>query len=334
MAEDDRVAGNGKQRGWYADPAGSGGLRWWDGDAWTQETRSAFGEPMPPGAVPPMASGPASSFAPAGYAPSAGALRLEDERKSGNFLKRVLPLGVLGYSVSVFVSAYTFNTAMKNFDNAMKASARGTTSSTALSGSQLTASLISQLASFVVMGVGVVFLVWFYRALVNAQAVGLPLRRSPGWGVAGFIIPIVNYWFPYQSGCDLFPLDHPGRRIVGRWWAFWLTAQLSTVAVLFASFASVGLAMVLAAGVVLLYIGAYFHAREMIDAAMAVHDELAVSGVPPWQVFDPNRLGRLSGTGGSYPSAPPTGEAPPKGDDGTRLDGPDGSGDSDPWRRP
>jgi hypothetical protein len=33
--------------GWYADPAGGGGLRWWDGQAWTMYVSSPAGIPVP-----------------------------------------------------------------------------------------------------------------------------------------------------------------------------------------------------------------------------------------------------------------------------------------------
>ena len=32
---------------WYADPAGSGGLRWWDGIAWSEHVRTQEAPPAP-----------------------------------------------------------------------------------------------------------------------------------------------------------------------------------------------------------------------------------------------------------------------------------------------
>ena len=45
--------------GWYPDPGGSGGLRWWDGNAWTEHLHGTVAAP-----------GPVSPGAPAGASPA------------------------------------------------------------------------------------------------------------------------------------------------------------------------------------------------------------------------------------------------------------------------
>src|SRR3977135_3679983 len=65
-----------------------------------------------------------------------------------------------------------------------------------------------------------------FRAAVVAKLLGLPARRSPALATCSFLIPIVNLWWPYQSTCDLLPPGHPGRHVVGRWWATWVTSSL------------------------------------------------------------------------------------------------------------
>lgn len=82
--------------------------------------------------------------------------------------------------------------------------------------------------------VGFMFCVlWFYRSAGNARALGFPARREPGLAVAGFFIPIVNFWWPYQSTLDLFRPDDPARRRVLPWWLLWIVGGVvSSVAIL------------------------------------------------------------------------------------------------------
>lgn len=66
------------------------------------------------------------------------------------------------------------------------------------------------------------------------------LRRSPGWHVGSWFIPVVNLWFPFQNILDLrraITSRSEARRIprpYRLWWAFWLAntfiEQLAMVA--------------------------------------------------------------------------------------------------------
>jgi hypothetical protein len=42
----------------------------------------------------------------------------------------------------------------------------------------------------------VMFVVWFYRARINAEGHGWPQRLSPGWAIVAWVVPVVNFWFP------------------------------------------------------------------------------------------------------------------------------------------
>jgi hypothetical protein len=63
------------QPGWYADPDGGGGQRWWDGERWSEHTIPPPPAPSPPGVIPPPPSGaPPAVAAPAGptFVPAPG----------------------------------------------------------------------------------------------------------------------------------------------------------------------------------------------------------------------------------------------------------------------
>jgi hypothetical protein len=63
------------QPGWYADPHGGGGQRWWDGARWSEHTIPPPPAPSPPGVIPPPPSGaPPAGTAPAGptFVPAPG----------------------------------------------------------------------------------------------------------------------------------------------------------------------------------------------------------------------------------------------------------------------
>jgi hypothetical protein len=55
-----------------------------------------------------------------------------------------------------------------------------------------------------------------------------PARRSPGWGVGFWFIPIVNFWMPYQAMRDCLPPGDPNRAVVLRYWLFWIGAGIGS----------------------------------------------------------------------------------------------------------
>jgi hypothetical protein len=121
--------------------------------------------------------------------------------------------------------------------------------------------------------VGIVFLIWFHRAATAAARLRRPARHTPGWSVVGWLIPVVNFLFPYQSANDLFRPGEAGRATVGPWWTAYLVAQLSLqpIAGVIGYRDDVpGAAVVAVAALAfVVWLWAFLQARAFVDAATA-----------------------------------------------------------------
>lgn len=72
------------------------------------------------------------------------------------------------------------------------------------------------------------FIVWLTRARTNAELID-PRSQSlaRGWAVGGWVVPIVNFWFPFRIVHDLWTVSRPaGLTSTGRpvhwWWTAWV----------------------------------------------------------------------------------------------------------------
>ena len=87
-----------------------------------------------------------------------------------------------------------------------------------------------------IIATAAVFLVWLWRARLNAEALrpdGHRLRR--GWTIGGWFCPIVNFWYPFRIVDDIWQASRPRvddpvvrppaagtDRMVRLWWGMWL----------------------------------------------------------------------------------------------------------------
>jgi hypothetical protein len=127
------------------------------------------------------------------------------------------------------------------------------------------------------MVVGVLFLLWFSRSAHNALALGLPARREPAAGVAGFIVPIINLWWPYQSTSDLLPPGDSRRRLVLPWFLLWVVGGFAGAIVTWvAIFVGGWLGWALLAVPAVLTTLAALAARHLVGEIVASHTDLAV----------------------------------------------------------
>jgi hypothetical protein len=177
--------------GWYPDPGQPSALRWWDGTAWTSRV-----------------AGPAVG----GQAPADLGEEAVCGRRARIALLVAVPSQILGL-VAFRVQVRELLDHLPDLDNGTGARPSFATGGWAVP---------MQLSGAVGIIAGVLFLLWFARSAANSQALGLPARRDPGAGVAGFLVPVINLWWPYQSTCDLFPPEDGHRSLVLRWFLLWM----------------------------------------------------------------------------------------------------------------
>jgi hypothetical protein len=92
---------------------------------------------------------------------------------------------------------------------------------------------LDKLADITIFGLSILFLVWFRRARLNAEGHGYWQRRAVGWAFWGWIVPIVNLWFPFQMMGDIWRAGLPpqcwGKTAwpPALWWTCWLLSGVS-----------------------------------------------------------------------------------------------------------
>lgn len=292
--------------GWFADPWGTGKLRWWDGRAWTPRLYPpAESSPSGTGVAGTGASGPATGgtagtgqgsgpgygtgagygtadartgWYAGGYGPGGaphgavtGEVRLGPMRSSAHWAGLAMlwagPLQAL-YYVAFGFQARWYADHFADFRAGRTPSLTGTAASVAP---------VLQFASLGVLAAGVIFLVWMYRAADLARLLGLPARRTPALAACSFIIPILNLWWPYQSTCDLLPPGHHGRHVVARWWALWIVSTLSFVIVVASGFGPGWLTGAVVAFAAIVTLAAATAARVVVHVVVDAHESIVAS---------------------------------------------------------
>ncbi|MFD7408699.1 DUF4328 domain-containing protein [Streptomyces sp. NPDC059866] len=83
----------------------------------------------------------------------------------------------------------------------------------------------------------VLFVVWFFRMRRNTGLLAPDrFRRGPGWAIAGWFVPLVNFWMPYRIAVDMWgagtPLPTDGEPYrtsiwpVNVWWGLFVSSTL------------------------------------------------------------------------------------------------------------
>jgi hypothetical protein len=206
--------------GWYPDPAGGPGQRWWDGYNWTDTTVLPAAPLAPPGwvAPPPGYGGsPYPQMAQPGLQNAPGAV--EHELRITAVGRFALPFA--GVATLVNLTTWVANAAQwrvfgHEFHLAMVAAQHNQTAPVVTVPSTFGA--VTSLVGLCSIAAIVVKCIWQFRAATAARALRLPAKHSPGWGVGFRFIPIVNLWMPYQAVRDCLAPTDPNRALVLRWW--------------------------------------------------------------------------------------------------------------------
>ena len=255
--------------GWYPDPKVPGYLRWWDGTAWTQQVSpSAPSAALPPAAVAPQAPEPA---------PANPAADLAMEQKNGAWARVALFVGAAAYAIYFIFLALAYGSFLRSLMNSSYQSSYSYRSRYTYEPS------LSQILGYegalllfqaVVLGVGVLFVLWLYRAAAIGQRAGLPAKWQPIWAIFGFVVPVLNFFVPYLCARDSLPPNHPARTSVKWWWGCYLAMSFMVIPVMIASLFSAWVSLVFAIIGAIVAVIAALAARRMISAINEAHAQM------------------------------------------------------------
>ena len=243
--------------GWYADPAGQPQRRYWDGETWTDHVA----EPGPTWNVTAELGRDLDQLA-------------GDGRRAKIAVFVALPF----YAVTPILQGSQIRQSREVIADLREQLRQPQAGVQVEPYSPPATSTFGSGASVPNLIIGVVFLIWFHRAVSVARRLGRPARRTPGWAVGGWLIPFGNFYLPYQSAVDtLRPEEREGRRLVKRWWTAYLVAVIGSVPLGIVAGFGDHVAASLAAGALafVLWLFAALEARTVIDA---VNESLVAEG--------------------------------------------------------
>ncbi len=217
-------------------------MRWWDGVRWTEHTADWTG--IRPAATPINQ-------------PDQAAL-LEREQKVAPWLRGLLLLWPIAVALS-----------LGGVVSSVDQIASGTEDS-----SLPTLWWVGQLGGLVGIAVTVLRVIWLYRAATLARSLGFGARREPLHAAIGWLVPIINYWWPYQGVTDLFPMsERPDRRIAW-WWATSIASQLALILMIAVPFVPAPVAVLLVVGALAPAVASAALEVGLVRDAGAVHERL------------------------------------------------------------
>ncbi len=270
--------------GWYQDPAGGPGQRWWDGYAWTESTvlpQAAPPPPTPPWAGAPAPQGSASHVAP--WAVASERLSTHNTTELMDTEHSIVPLARFAVAVPAVYFIVILLLQRANADQLRSAghqfridwhdAQHGITPPPYHEPSNALTPL--GLLIGVITVVAIVFAcIWQHRAASAARALDIPSSSTPAWGVGSWFVPVVNLWVPYTAVRDCLPTGHPARQRVLHWWIALLCAGFLTLAASVTALVSTGPALIVSIPAALAALAVIAWAPGVVLAIAASHQEL------------------------------------------------------------
>ena len=273
---DDSAGYPGAPPGWYADPAGGPGQRWWDGYAWTEATALPAAPPPPPASAYPsnLPPPPPAYGAPQPWLPAARNARdlVGEELRISRWARIAIAFPAILILVDLIgwvATASQWRNFGHQFNVALNA-AQNHQTAPVLTAPDPYGGFSAVLLLFGIAAI-VVECVWQFRAASAARAMGLPAKRSPGWGVGFWFIPVVNLWMPYQAIRDCLAHDDPNRAMVMRYWLLYLGMELGLVLTIIGLMASTPVGVVFALGTGLCALGVLATAPRVVMSIAVAH---------------------------------------------------------------
>jgi hypothetical protein len=267
--------------GWYEDPAGGPGQRWWDGYAWTESTVLPQQPPPPP----PWAGATAPQGAPSQVAPWAAAAErlntfnvtqlVDEERRKVPLARFAVAMPGVYFIVGLLLqraNADQLRSAGHQFRIDFRDAQHNITPPPYHAPGNSLAP-IGLLVGLLTIAAVIIACIWQHRAASAGRALGIPSQYSPAWGVGCWFVPVVNLWMPYGAVRDCLPPGHPQRARVLHWWLALLLAWSLSLAAGIAALFSTGTGLVLAIPAALACLAVIAWAPGVVAAIAASHQE-------------------------------------------------------------
>lgn len=182
--------------GWYPDPYFPGATRYWDGVIWTEHARSIAFVPVGP------------------------VLDLAGGHKAADRAIKAFVVQCLITSVGALLYPAFLGTMFEQIRSSDSLDANA-----APNGNIPLFNVALQPLGIIALIATILIGIWASKATANAGALGRATTHSPGWALAGWLVPVINLWYPMQIVRDLLPDHHPLRTRVTLWWCLWLGAS-------------------------------------------------------------------------------------------------------------